>query len=125
MEYQMIIESAHDQGEEQIIGFLKQAEHGQGVKELCRLGGFSEASFYNWRAKYDRLDARVITRFGASSAPEPWQPPAPEVRHRQALLSRQEAIAQDLQRETNRKEKWPSSKSPPWCKIPWMHTSPD
>jgi len=28
--------------EEQIIGFLKQAEAGMPVKELCRKGGFSE-----------------------------------------------------------------------------------
>ena len=29
--------------EEQIIGFLKQAEAGMPVKELCRKGGFSDA----------------------------------------------------------------------------------
>ena len=38
--------------EEQIIGFLKQAEAGVSVKELCRQHGFSDASFYTWRAKY-------------------------------------------------------------------------
>ena len=38
--------------EEQIIGFLKQAEAGVPVRELCRQNGFSDASFYNWRAKY-------------------------------------------------------------------------
>jgi hypothetical protein len=32
--------------DEQIIGFLKQAEGGMPVKELCRLGGFSDATFY-------------------------------------------------------------------------------
>ena len=31
--------------EAQIIGFLKQAEAGMPVKELCRKGGFSEAAF--------------------------------------------------------------------------------
>ena len=30
--------------EEQIIGFLKQAEAGMPVKELCRNGGFSDAT---------------------------------------------------------------------------------
>jgi putative transposase len=34
--------------EEQIIGFLKQAEAGMPVKELCRQHGFSDASFYTW-----------------------------------------------------------------------------
>ena len=38
--------------EEQIIGFLKQAEAGVPVKELCRQHGFSDASFYTWRAKF-------------------------------------------------------------------------
>lgn len=38
--------------DEHIIGFLKQAEAGVPVKELCRQHGFSDASFYNWRAKF-------------------------------------------------------------------------
>lgn len=38
--------------EEQIIGFLKQAEAGVPIKELCRQHGFSDASFYTWRAKF-------------------------------------------------------------------------
>ncbi len=42
--------------EEQIIGFLKQAEAGMQVKELCRKGGFSDATFYKWRAKYGGMD---------------------------------------------------------------------
>ncbi|MDN7964721.1 transposase, partial [Burkholderia multivorans] len=32
--------------EQQIIGFLKEAEAGMPVKELCRKHGFSDASFY-------------------------------------------------------------------------------
>ena len=32
--------------EEQIIGFLKQAEAGMPVAEICRKGGFSDATFY-------------------------------------------------------------------------------
>ena len=42
--------------EEQIIGFIRQAEAGMAVKELCRKGGFSDATFYKWRAKYGGLD---------------------------------------------------------------------
>ncbi|WP_263568919.1 transposase [Paucibacter sp. DJ2R-2] len=37
--------------EEQIVGFLKQAEAGLPIGELCRLGGFSDTTFYRWRAK--------------------------------------------------------------------------
>jgi transposase-like protein len=35
--------------EEQIIGFLKQAEAGMPVADICRAGGFSDATFYKWR----------------------------------------------------------------------------
>ena len=42
--------------EEQIIGFLKQAEAGMSVKELCRKGGFSDATFYKWRARFGGMD---------------------------------------------------------------------
>lgn len=38
--------------EEQIIGFLHEADAGMAVKELCRRHGFSEASYYLWRSKY-------------------------------------------------------------------------
>ena len=38
--------------EEQIIGFLREAEAGLAVKELCRRHGFSEASYYLWRSKF-------------------------------------------------------------------------
>lgn len=48
--------------DEQIIGFLKQAEAGMPVNELCRLGGFSEATFYKWRAKFRGMQASQATR---------------------------------------------------------------
>lgn len=38
--------------EEQIIGFLREAEAGLAVKELYRRYGFSEASYYLWRSKF-------------------------------------------------------------------------
>ena len=37
--------------EEQIIGFIKQAQAGMPIKELCRKGGFSDATFYKWRGQ--------------------------------------------------------------------------
>ncbi len=42
--------------EEQIIGFLKQVEAGVPVKDVCRKGGFSDATFYKWRAKFGGMD---------------------------------------------------------------------
>ena len=38
--------------EGQIIGVLKEAEAGAKTKDLCRRHGISEATFYNWKAKY-------------------------------------------------------------------------
>jgi putative transposase len=43
--------------EEQIIGFLRQAEVGMPIKEIGRKHGFSDASFYKWRSKYGGMDA--------------------------------------------------------------------
>lgn len=48
--------------EEQIIGFLKQAEAGMPIKELCRKGGFSDATFYKWRAKFGGMDVSDARR---------------------------------------------------------------
>lgn len=48
--------------EEQIIGFLRQADAGMPIKELCRQGGFSDASFYKWRAKFGGMEASDARR---------------------------------------------------------------
>ena len=42
--------------EEQIIGFLKEADRGMPVKELCRKHGFSEPSYYAWRSKFGGME---------------------------------------------------------------------
>lgn len=38
--------------DEQMIGILKEAEAGMKVAELCRKYGISDATFYNWKAKF-------------------------------------------------------------------------
>lgn len=42
--------------EEQIIGFLREADSGVPVKELCRKHGFSDASYYLWRSKFGGMN---------------------------------------------------------------------
>ncbi len=42
--------------EEQIIGLLREAEAGLGVAVLCRGHGFSEASYYLQRSKFDHMN---------------------------------------------------------------------
>jgi putative transposase len=51
--------------EEQIIGFLKEADGGVPVKELCRKHGFSDASFYLWRSKFGGMDISDAKRLKA------------------------------------------------------------
>lgn len=51
--------------EEQIIGALKEAEAGMGVTELCRKHGISDATFYNWKAKYGGLSVSELKRLKA------------------------------------------------------------
>jgi putative transposase len=51
--------------EEQIIGFLKQADAGLPVKELCRRHGFSEASYYLWRSKFGGMSVPDAKRLKA------------------------------------------------------------
>jgi len=57
------------------------------------------------RTKTDGVDSFVLARYGALLKPAAWTPPAPEARILQALLMRRDAVAQDLQRERNRREK--------------------
>jgi putative transposase len=48
--------------ETQIISILKQQEAGLSVKELAREHGISEATFYNWKAKYAGMEANEVKR---------------------------------------------------------------
>ena len=48
--------------EEQIIGFLGEADAGLPIKELCRRHGFSEASFYLWRIKFGGMSVSDAKR---------------------------------------------------------------
>ncbi len=48
--------------DEQIIGFIRQAETGVAVADLCRKEGFSSATFYKWRAKFGGMEASDAKR---------------------------------------------------------------
>jgi len=54
--------------EEQIIKFLKEADSGVPIKELCRRHGFSEASYYLWRSKFGGMDVSDGKRLKALEA---------------------------------------------------------
>jgi len=51
--------------EEQIIGFLREADAGMAVKDLCRRHGFSEASYYLWRSKFGGMSVSDAKRLKA------------------------------------------------------------
>jgi putative transposase len=48
--------------ETQIISILKQQEAGISVKDLAREHGISDATFYNWKAKYGGMEANEVKR---------------------------------------------------------------
>ena len=48
--------------EHQIVRILKEVEGGRTVKEVCREYGFSDATYYTWKAKYGGMEASDIKR---------------------------------------------------------------
>jgi putative transposase len=57
--------------EEQIIGFLREADAGLKVKDLCRKHGFSEQSYYAWKAKFGGMgvsDAKRLKELESENA---------------------------------------------------------
>jgi len=48
--------------ENQIVKILKEVEAGKMVKDVCREYGISDATYYNWKAKYGGMEASDIKR---------------------------------------------------------------
>lgn len=48
--------------EHQIVTALKKQEAGIPVKDISRELGISEATFYNWKAKYGGMEASDVSR---------------------------------------------------------------
>jgi len=51
--------------EEQIIGFLKEAERGAKPLDICRQAGITEQTYYRWRAKYGGMEVSEAQRLRA------------------------------------------------------------
>ena len=80
--------------DEQIIKFLREADAGVSVKELCRRHGFSPGSFYLWRSRFggmDVSDARRLKTLEAENA-------------RLKKLLAEAALEQEVTREALRKK---------------------
>jgi putative transposase len=51
--------------DEQMIGVLKEAEAGMKVADLCRKYGISDATYYNWKAKFGGMTVSEAQRLEA------------------------------------------------------------
>jgi putative transposase len=51
--------------EEQIIAVLREHEAGAKTADLCRKHGMSEATLYNWKAKFGGMDVSEAKRLRA------------------------------------------------------------
>jgi putative transposase len=51
--------------EEQIIAVLKEGEGGAKVADLCRKYGMSDATYYNWKARYAGMTVSDLRRLKA------------------------------------------------------------
>tara|TARA_R110000868_G_scaffold128945_1_gene337390 strand:- start:399 stop:662 length:264 start_codon:yes stop_codon:yes gene_type:complete len=49
----------------QILAILKQGEGGVPVADLCREHAISNATYYNWRAKFGGMDAAMLSEMKA------------------------------------------------------------
>ena len=48
--------------ESQIVAILGEAEAGMKVKDVCRKHGISDATYYNWKAKYGGMSVSELKR---------------------------------------------------------------
>jgi putative transposase len=48
--------------EVQIVAAIKKQEAGIAVKDICRELGISEATYYNWKAKYGGMEASDVVK---------------------------------------------------------------
>jgi putative transposase len=53
---------------EQIIAVLREGEAGSKVTELCRKYGMSDATYYNWKAKYAGMTVSDLKRLKSLEA---------------------------------------------------------
>ena len=54
--------------DDQIIAVLKEGEAGAKVSDLCRKYGMSDATYYNWKAKYSGMTAIDLKRLKSLEA---------------------------------------------------------
>ncbi len=48
--------------ESQIIGLLRRHQSGEKVLDLCREGGISQGTFYQWKSKYSGMEISQLKK---------------------------------------------------------------
>jgi putative transposase len=89
--------------EEQIIGFLREADAGLPVKELCSKHGFSEPSYYAWKAKFGGMKVSDAQRLKALENTKLKKPLANSM------------LEVDAMREVLKGKQWPCRHGARWC----------
>lgn len=79
---------------------LHEAGHVVSLVNPMRIKAFAKSEML--RTKTDRIDAALIARFCRTHAPDPWTPPAPEIRALQGLIRRYQSLVQMRTEEQNR-----------------------
>jgi putative transposase len=51
--------------ESQIVAAIKKQESGVSTKDVCRELGISEATLYNWKAKYSGMEVTDVSKMKA------------------------------------------------------------
>lgn len=86
--------------------FLHEQGYVVSLVNPLRIKGYASSKLQ--RNKTDKADARLIAEFCATQNPQPWTPPAPEIRRLQALTRRIETLTEMQQMEKNRRDAAPA-----------------
>ena len=89
--------------EEIIAQGLYEHDHIVSIINPSQIKAFAQSELL--RTKTDAVDAALIARFCRSHNPDPWSPPAPEIRALQALVRRFENLQEMVGAERNRMER--------------------
>src|SRR5512137_3127220 len=93
------LEATGSYGDELAL-YLHNTGHTVSIVNPARIKGFAQSELL--RTKNDKMDAGLIARFCLAMHPEPWEPPAPEIRALQALVRRADALIGMRTQEMNR-----------------------
>jgi transposase len=86
---------------EEVAIALSEGGHVVSLVNPVRIKAFAQSEML--RTKTDRIDAALIARFCRLHQPEPWTPPAPEIRILQGLVRRKHSLIEMRVEEENRR----------------------